>query len=578
MGQFDQRGGIDLNHAEFSVEFVFSEFAEQAKARVVDEDVRDDAAKPVDDALGTTRIGKILSNHGGSGAASLAQFGRDLCELSLVTRNEKEFIPVFRQQAAELITNPGGSACYQSRFCHSRYNNNSDVPLRRIALLVFLGSFPSALAIAGISAEQRRADLESFDRVWSTVREKHWDPGLGGVDWDAIRAELRPKIEHAESEPEVRAVLADMLSRLHLTHYGVIPAAVYRDVENVKGKGSTPDEIAGVSPDADQPEPGVAGIDTRVVNGEALVVSVDADSSAYRHGVRAGWVIQRIDDEDLAQILRRVKASYEHSTMQSLMLARAVSARLDGPRDNAVDVDFRDGRNRNVTLTLERMAPRGKAEKFGFMPESWLSIQTRQVGNGIRYIAFNYFLDPALLTAAFQQSIEKCAPCDGIVVDLRGNPGGIGILAMGLAGYFIDTPNRKLGTLYMRNLPMNFVVNPRAPGFRGKLAILIDGLSASTSEIFAGGMQDLKRARIFGSPSAGAALPSQFERLPNGDGFQYAMATYKSESGTTLEGTGVKPDVAIELTRSALLSGHDPALDAAVEWLQNGAAKGIISK
>jgi carboxyl-terminal processing protease len=165
-----------------------------------------------------------------------------------------------------------------------------------------------------------------------------------------------------------------------------------------------------------------------------------------------------------------------------------------------------------------------------------------------------------------------------MVIDLRGNPGGIGILAMGLAGYFLDKQNLKLGTLYMRDLPMKFVVNPRAPEFHGAVAILIDGLSASTSEIFAGGLQDLKRARVFGTRSAGAALPSMFERLPNGDGFQYAMATYRSESGKTLEGSGVTPDVSVPLTRAALLAGHDAALEAAMQWIHSQSSKGITTQ
>ncbi len=97
----------------------------------------------------------------------------------------------------------------------------------------------------------------------------------------------------------------------------------------------------------------------------------------------------------------------------------------------------------------------------------------------------------------------------------------------------------------------------------------MDGLSASTSEIFAGGMQDLSRARVFGTKSAGAALPSMIERLPNGDGFQYAAASYTSESGKVLEGAGVIPDVTLPLTRAALLAGKDPALDAALAWIRS---------
>jgi carboxyl-terminal processing protease len=96
----------------------------------------------------------------------------------------------------------------------------------------------------------------------------------------------------------------------------------------------------------------------------------------------------------------------------------------------------------------------------------------------------------------------------------------------------------------------------------------VDSNSASTSEIFAGGLKDLDRARVFGTRTAAAALPSMIERLPNGDGFQYAMANYISKGGKPLEGLGVVPDVEVKLTREALLAGHDPVIDAAVEWIK----------
>jgi carboxyl-terminal processing protease len=80
-------------------------------------------------------------------------------------------------------------------------------------------------------------------------------------------------------------------------------------------------------------------------------------------------------------------------------------------------------------------------------------------------------------------------------------------------------------------------------------------------------MQDLKRARVFGMRTAGAALPSMFERLPNGDGFQYAIANYISEGGKQLEGNGVIPDETVGPSRRALLEGRDPALDRALEWI-----------
>jgi carboxyl-terminal processing protease len=150
--------------------------------------------------------------------------------------------------------------------------------------------------------------------------------------------------------------------------------------------------------------------------------------------------------------------------------------------------------------------------------------------------------------------------------DLRAIPAAQ--VRAGVAGWFIDKPDQMLGTMYMRDNTVKFAVFPRPDAFRGPLAILVDGCSGSTSEIFAGGLKDLKRARIFGTRTAGAALPSVFEKLQNNDGFQYAVANYISQGGKPLEGTGVIPDEEVPLTRKQLLDGQDAPLDAAVTWIQ----------
>jgi len=156
---------------------------------------------------------------------------------------------------------------------------------------------------------------------------------------------------------------------------------------------------------------------------------------------------------------------------------------------------------------------------------------------------------------------------------LRGNPGGIGAMAMGMAGWFVDKPGQRLGTMTLRAATLNFVINPRAGAYAGPLAVLVDGSSASTAEIFAGGLKDLGRARVFGTRTAGAALPSVITRLPNGDGFQYAIANYVSFSGQALESNGVIPDVEVQRTRETLLAGRDTVIEAALDWIRKQKGK-----
>jgi carboxyl-terminal processing protease len=153
------------------------------------------------------------------------------------------------------------------------------------------------------------------------------------------------------------------------------------------------------------------------------------------------------------------------------------------------------------------------------------------------------------------------------VIDLRGNPGGIGGMSMGMAGWLVSEQNRQLGVMKTKNDQLKFAIFPRTAAYRGPVAILVDSHTGSTSEILAGGLKDIGRAKIFGTRTAGAALPSVFKKLPNGDGFQYAIANYISEGGKPLEGIGVIPDHEVKVTRDALLAERDPVLDAALTWI-----------
>jgi carboxyl-terminal processing protease len=404
-----------------------------------------------------------------------------------------------------------------------------------------------AIALYGQSpSPEKRRQIASFEKVWTTIRDKHWQKNPGGLDWQAIHAEYYPRIEAAKSDDEALAIMREMLGRLKQTHFGIFPATVFNDVEGEDGGD------------------GSAGIDTRVLAGQAVVTDLDPGSSAERAGVKRGWVVQSVNAKPLAPIIQKLKSDPE---IHELALERAVHARLTGAIGDTIKVVFLDAQNREVTRDLDLGQERGQAARFGNLPPMHIFFESKQFGN-TGYVRFNMFLDLVRVMGSFANAVQGCTQCDGLIVDLRGNPGGIGGMAMGMAGWLVDKPDQRLGTMYMRDATLNFVINPRAEVFTGPVAVLVDGSSASTSEIFAEGLKDLGRARVFGTKTAAAALPSIFERLPNGDGFQYATANYISEGGKALEGIGVTPDVEVKLTREGLLAGHDAVLDAALEWIR----------
>jgi carboxyl-terminal processing protease len=427
----------------------------------------------------------------------------------------------------------------------------------------------TALGLAGCAAQQRRAEpapteptltaeqreryVESFDVVWQTIHDRHFDPEFGGVDWDAVRDELRPQVVQAETASEARRVLSAAIARLELTHFGIIPRNVYDALEEGRG----------------QEDEGSVGLTVRVYDNTALVTDVRPDLPADRAGIRPGWVLEAVGDTALAPILTRINENYTDSTLRQYYLSAAIAGRISGPPGEDVTLTFRDGDDDTVTHTLTRVEPEGVYAKLGNLPPMLVRFDSRRLPENVGYITFTAFFDPTDVMAKFEQAVREYMDADGIIIDLRGNPGGIGGMAMGMANWFIADTSEPLGTLKTRDMELRFAIFPRAQRYDGPVAVLVDGCTASTSEILAGGLQDTDRARIFGTRSAGAALPSVVVMLPSGDGFQYAMADYFTTTGHRLEGNGVVPDEEVVPTRAALLAGRDPVLEAAVAWIRS---------
>jgi carboxyl-terminal processing protease len=429
--------------------------------------------------------------------------------------------------------------------------------VRLCVLLCAAGCAAPRPAAVDLTPETRDAALRSFDQVWTTVRDRHWDPDHNGVDWEAVRDELRPRIEAARTPEDVRSVLRDMLARLGQTHFAILPHGVHA--------GGGDGRATGESTGAD----GIVGVRVRVHRERALVVRVDPGSPAAASGVHAGSIVRRVGATDVDRLTRELASAYGDAPLGPAMIALAIEERLTGPVGEAIEVELEDDAGDRRVVSLARHTPPGRRASIGHLPAMYVDFESRTLDGGAGYIRFDAFLDPPWLMTSFGDAMEQFLDAPGIVLDLRGNPGGIGAMAMGIGGWFVDEPDRRLGTMRTRETELSFVLNPRAETYGGPLAVLVDECSMSTSEILAGGLQDLGRARVFGTRTAGAALPSMIERLPNGDGFQYAFAHYTSAGGRVLEGHGVVPDVVVEPDPRALLAGSDPPLEAALAWIRD---------
>jgi carboxyl-terminal processing protease len=200
------------------------------------------------------------------------------------------------------------------------------------------------------------------------------------------------------------------------------------------------------------------------------------------------------------------------------------------------------------------------------MPPIVPEVRVGRMGE-VGIVAFNFFLLEPIL-AEVEKAIEgfRRGGAKAIIFDLRGNPGGFGGMAIPVAARLVSR-EMSLGTIQFRDFANALAVAPsldRKP-FTGRVVILTDEGSASTSEILAAGLQESKRAMVVGDGTVGAALGSTIEALPGGAVIQIPVAGFKTPKGIAIEGRGVQPDRRVLETRAALLAGHDPVLDEALQ-------------
>lgn len=419
-----------------------------------------------------------------------------------------------------------------------------------------------ALVFAAAPARGRDVDpgaarVQTFETVWRIVDEKFYDPTFNGVDWKAVHDRYAPLVAATKSDDELYPLLNRMLGELKASHFSIRPPEAAAEAQLDPGDASWG---------------GDAGMTVRVVEGKPTVTAVEHDGPAETAGIRPGYVITKIGTRDLAEVRARAEAQGDTPVRKSFYFRRAMQALLTGMPGSRVDVGYLDGGDAPGTAALVRAEAKGKPMRFGQLPTVLARVEARRIAGGVGYLSFNIFL-PDLMDQ-LRDAVASFADAPAVIVDLRNNPGGVGLMAPALASLFLEGAS-SLGTMKLRNGEMRFVTYKQGYLYGKPLLILVDEGSASTSEIFAGALQESGRATVVGQPTLGAVLPSLIEKLPNGAVLQYAVADFRTPKGVLLEGRGVLPDLNVTLTRAGLLAGHDATLDAALSLL---AEKGVPTK
>jgi carboxyl-terminal processing protease len=415
-------------------------------------------------------------------------------------------------------------------------------PLDKAAMDTYRSTLPDI-------PERRWASLryETFDTLWRTVNDAYFDPNFGGVNWLEMREKYRLLLPRAKDDTHLIELLQLMLAELHRTHFAIIPreAAVFNPTERVRI--------------------GTVGVDVAWIESGVVVTRVRPDSKGVRAPLNPGDKITKVDEVALDGLLAALSKSGVDPSRSHLYVTQFVESRLSAAVGTKIRLTAAGPGTtaREVGVTCG-ITDDSWSDPVGSFPSVPIRCSAERGNDGVAVLKFNVFVPPVM--KVFRELEKGLLPGDSLIIDLRGNGGGLTTIASGMSGW-LCRDEFVLASMEQRTGTVDLSVYPQKHGFDGPVAILIDGQSASTSEVLAAGLKEHHRARIFGETSAGAALPSLFKTLPTGDLMQYAIADVKTPLGTLIEGNGIAPDEWVPLTRADLAASRDPVEEAARRWI-----------
>lgn len=441
------------------------------------------------------------------------------------------------------------------------------------------------------AASKRR---ETFELVWQTVNKSFYDPTFHGLDWNAVHDRYAPQAMRATTDTELYSVLQSMVNELHKSHFWIIPPeAIPKLRAKPKDVKRTNEPAEEVEPEAAEPEAETAldlikedladrlstgvGIGLRLVDGLVVITRVEPGSAAARAGLRPGFVIKSVN----GKVLTEAVFELEHNPLlrdiiRPIIPLVLVANYVNGTLDDTISVTYTDARNLPRRVSIPREKLKGEmSEAIGNLPSIFTEFEAKRLRGGIGYIRFNAFVPTQMRKVC--AALREMHDAPGMIIDLRGNQGGLMGMVGGLSGLLQDYTSI-FGTMKTRSSETPILVTPQRIPYTGALAILIDGSTISAAEIFAAGMQKSDRAVVVGETSPGNTLPSAILKLPTGALFQYAVGNYQTADGLVLEGRGVIPDQIVKLNRRALLRSGDPQLDVAMARLRERIARARLNQ
>lgn len=347
-----------------------------------------------------------------------------------------------------------------------------------------LGFFLAAQWVPSVSAVPRQdyESLEAFTNILSIVKKNY--------------------VEDVETKNLVNGAINGMLSSLD-PHSAYLTPELYKELQM-----DTQGRFGGL------------GIEITVKSGILTVVSPIEDTPAAKAGVKPGDQIFKIEDE----------------FTKDMTLVDAVK-KMRGPKGTKITISVkREGVPELINFTLTRDTIRVQ------------SVRTRNLEEGYGYIRLAQFQERS--DRDLQRALEKMAAekagLKGLVLDLRNNPGGLLTQAVRVADLFLDSGLVVYTEGRIESQKQKYYAQKDGSWLEFPLVVLVNGGSASASEIVAGALQDHKRAVVLGTKTFGKGSVQTILPLDDSSALRLTTARYFTPKGRSIQATGIVPDIIVE--------------------------------
>ncbi|MFZ2949445.1 MAG: S41 family peptidase, partial [Desulfuromonadaceae bacterium] len=378
------------------------------------------------------------------------------------------------------------------------------------------------------------AIIVAFLSIFIISSQRHSSAEGKGSDYESIELFTdvmaiikKSYVEDVETKKLVYGAINGMLSSLD-PHSSFMPPDTYKEMK-IDTKGAF----------------GGLGIEISIKDGVLTVISPIEDTPAFKAGIKAGDMILKIDDK----------------FTKDLNINDAVK-RMRGQKGSKVVLTImREGFDKPKEYSLVRDIIQVKSVRFHLMDDGYAYLRIAQ---------FQEKTDDDMMKALKIMKEENKAELKGLVLDMRNDPGGLLDQAVKVADHFVPEGQMIVYTEGReKDSKMQFTAKKGSKEPNYPIVVVINGGSASASEIVAGALQDHKRAIILGTQSFGKGSVQTIIPLSDDSGLRLTTARYYTPKGRSIQAKGITPDIAVEAVELPKTTGKKDSMHLREKDLEN---------